>query len=54
MDEDQTKVVPERGNTWMSGLPGGVQVLIDWVIFLFSTLASYFTKKKNSNAEGGE
>ena len=47
MDENQTtEVVVEKGNSVFSGLPAGVQVLIDWVIFLFSTLASYFTKKK--------
>lgn len=26
-------------------LPAGVQVLIEWVIFLFATIAAYFSKK---------
>lgn len=43
---EETTVVNEKKGGTFSMLPAGVQVLIDWVIFLFATLASYFSKKE--------
>ena len=45
-ENQETNVHDKVGGTF-SFLPAGVQVLIDWVIFLFATLASYFTKKNS-------
>ena len=45
---EETTVVKEEGKKGgtFSMLPAGVQVLIDWVIFLISTLVSFFKKKE--------
>lgn len=47
---EETTVVKEeevkKGGTF-SMLPAGVQVLIDWVIFLVATLVSFFKKKES-------
>ena len=38
--------IREQGSSILGTLPAGVQVLIDWFIFVISTLVSYFSKKK--------
>ena len=56
MDETTTKAnqdIREMGQSMMANLPGGVQVLIDWVILLISTLVSFFTKKSGGEAAEG-
>ena len=51
MDENQD--IREQGQAMLATLPGGVQVLIDWVILLISTLVSFFTKKKGGDTAEG-
>ena len=43
----------EMGQGMMANLPGGVQVLIDWVILIISALVSFFTKKKGGDTAEG-
>ena len=42
--DDNNQDLRELGQEEMAKLPAGVQVLIDWVIFLIATLVSYFSK----------
>ena len=58
MDENNQVQEPEQGIqigdfNFMGSLPGGVQVLIDWVILVISTLVSFFMKKKGGDTAEG-
>lgn len=43
--------IREGGSQVLRSLPGGVQVLIDWIILLIATLASFVSKKRTGDPD---